>query len=464
MAPARFVVVTALTVAAAALAGGCGNGSGGQAAAGGAAVAPLASRTAAHGSAGAAIRLTTVRLVVPKGEGGAPFTTPRQLRVPRGWTAKVWARVADARMEVWTPGGDLLVSQPDLGQIAELVPGGAGTARSHTLLRRLTQPQGMAFAKVAGRWVLYVAESDRIDRYPWGPHGVNGARKVVAGRLPDTDPGGDDVHRTKDLVVARNGTIYFMIGSSSNASPEDLTMKPPRAVIMSVRPDGSRLRVVERGVRNGEGMALAPDGVVWTAVNNRDNITYPFHRAYGGHSDAFGLAIQAYVNGRPPDEVAPVVAGRNLGWPYCNPDQDESNPRGSLAKIPFVADAVTNPGGKHLNCARLPRLAVGLPAHSAPLGMSFLEGTAIPAPWSGGAIIAAHGSWDRTPPRSPAVLWLRWNSRGRTLEPAGTLVTGFQLANGSRWGRPADVVPGPGPALYVSDDTAGAIYRLVPAR
>ena len=173
--------------------------------------------------------------------------------------------------------------------------------------------------------------------------------------------------------------------------------------------------------------------------------------------------IQSYVNNHPPDEVVPVVAGRNVGWPYCNPDQDENHPRGSLANIPFVADALTNPGGTQLNCARLPRLNVGLPAHSAPLGMSFLERTAIPTPWSGGAVIAAHGSWNRDPPRSPAVLWLAWNSLRHTLEPAITLITGFQLANGSRWGRPVDIVPGPGDALYVSDDTAGAIYRVVPA-
>jgi glucose/arabinose dehydrogenase len=113
-----------------------------------------------------------------------------------------------------------------------------------------------------------------------------------------------------------------------------------------------------------------------------------------------------------------------------------------------------------MNCAAVTPVEVGLPAHSAPLGMSFLEGTAVPAPWSGGAVIAVHESWDRQPPRAPAVLWLAWNRAKDTLMPAITLVSGFQNAAGSRWGRPVDVVPGPSGALYVSDDMAGAIYRL----
>jgi glucose/arabinose dehydrogenase len=450
--------IAALTVAAATLASACSAGSGTPSAR-----TPGISVTGLAGSAAPAVTLATIPLVVPKSEDAAPFNKPRTLQVPPGWTARVWARVPGARMEAWTPSGDLLVSQPGQGKVEELIPDRSGTARTRALLRGLTEPQGMAFAKLSGHWVLYVAESDEIDRYPWGPQGIDGARTIVVGSLPDTDPSGDDVHRAKDVVVTSNGTIYFGVGSSSNANPDDLTMNPPRAVIMSVRPNGTHLTVMERGVRNGEGLALAPDGVVWTAVNNRDNIPYPVYRPYGGHSEAFGRVIQSYVNDHPPDEVVPVVAGRNLGWPYCDPDQDENPPAGSLANIPFVANALTNPGGKRLNCAKLPRLTVGLPAHSAPLGMSFLEGTGIAGPWSGGAVIAAHGSWNRVPPRSPAVLWLAWNSRQRRLEPPGTLIAGFQLADGSRWGRPVDVVPGPGAALYVSDDTAGAIYRLVPA-
>src|ERR1700733_9302059 len=423
------------------------------------AAVPATPATAAD-PAGAA--QSSVDLVVPPGEGGGAFSMPRRLEVPDRWTARVWARVPGARMEAWTPEGDLLVSEPGSGRVVKLTPRSGGTPVSRILLSGLTSPQGLAFARRGGRWVLYVGESDQIDRYPWGPGGISGTRTVIAARLPDLDPSGDDVHREKDVAVAPDGTVYFDVGSSSNASPGDRTATPPRGVIMAVSPGGKQLRVVEKGVRNGEGLAVAPDGSVWTAVNNRDNISYPFHSAYGGSGNAFGQVIQAYVNDHPPDEVVPVTPGRDLGWPYCNPDQDRNHPAGSLADVPFVPDAITHPGGRNLDCAALPAVQVGIPAHSAPLGMSFLEGSAVPAPWSGGAVVAVHGSWDRQPPRSPAVLWMAWDAAKQTLEPAVTLVAGFQNSDGSRWGRPADAVPGPDSALSVTDDPAGAVYRLAP--
>ena len=66
-------------------------------------------------------------------------------------------------------------------------------------------------------------------------------------------------------------------------------------------------------------------------------------------------------------------------------------------------------------------------------------------------------------PRAPAVMWLPWDAKQNTLTPAVTLISGFENSGGSFWGRPADAVPGPDGALYVSDDSAGAIYRLAPA-
>ena len=82
-----------------------------------------------------------------------------------------------------------------------------------------------------------------------------------------------------------------------------------------------------RGVRNGEGLALAPDGTVWTAINDRDEIPYPFHGEAEGQSEAFGQVIRDYVDNHPPDEVVPVSQGRDLGWPLCNPEQGKSTPR-----------------------------------------------------------------------------------------------------------------------------------------
>jgi hypothetical protein len=198
----------------------------------------------------------------------------------------------------------------------------------------------------------------------------------------------------------------------------------------------------------------------------RDDIAYPFHRAYAAATDAYGQVMPAYVANHPPDEVARLTPGRNLGWPFCDPDPDVDPGRPGTAEgygnMRFDADVQTNAGGRLLHCAKLPRIERGIPAHSAPLGFHFLEGSKLPSRWSNGAVLAAHGSWDRQPPRPPAVLWLPWDARTRTLGSAITLVGGFQNPNGSRWGRSVDAVPGPDGALYVSDDQTGAIYRIVP--
>jgi glucose/arabinose dehydrogenase len=440
-----------LAVLAAAVLAGCGSG-GGSTGAGTASGAPVAKLTGRE----------TVTLKVPAPMKGGELSSPHQLEVPKRWTASVWARVPGARMEAVTPEGNLLVSVPGEDKVVEL-SGEGTTTKEKVILAGLESPQGLAFAKRGGGWVLYVGESDQIDSYPW-TGGAVGKQTVIAPDLPDETPAGDDIHRQKDVVVAPDGTVYFDVGSSSNASPADRGYDPPRGVIDSVGPDGGKVTVVMTGVRNGEGLALAPDGTVWTAINNRDEIPYPFHGEAEGQSEAFGQVIRDYVDNHPPDEVAPVTQGRDLGWPLCNPEQGKSTPKGSLANVPLIPDSVTNPGGKALDCSKLEPIQVGLPAHSAPLGMSFLHGTKVPAPWSGGAVLAAHGSWDRQEPRPPAVLWLRWDAKRKTLLPAKTLVSGFQESNGERWGRPVDAVPGPEGALYVSDDTAGAVYKLVPPR
>jgi glucose/arabinose dehydrogenase len=414
-------------------------------------------------------RFTSVSLTIAPGNAGEPFNVTHTLTLPKGWGAEVWARVPGARFALWTPQHQLLVSAADSGELIELIPAAraAERPRQRVLLSGLTMPQGMAFDTRDGVPVLYLAQSNQIDRYRWRPDGLLGPKSVIVANLPDTGPANEDTHRLKSLAIGTDHTIYVSVGSVSNAKAPDPKQYPPRATILSFDPSGGDMRVIARGVRNGEGLAFAPDGSLWTAVNERDEVTYPYHRAFGDLPEAFGQLIRGYVNEHPPDEIARLTPpGRNLGWPFCNPDPDDTpgSPERGLhyGELGFVADALTNPGERVLDCKTLPALQRGLPAHSAPLGLTFLQGSAIDSPWSAGAVLAVHGSWDRTSPRAPALLWLGWESATHTLAEPITLLSGFQDPAGIRWGRPVDAVPGPEGALYVTDDLAGAVYRVGP--
>jgi glucose/arabinose dehydrogenase len=215
---------------------------------------------------------------------------------------------------------------------------------------------------------------------------------------------------------------------------------------MRVPPGGGPARPFATGVRNGTGLAIAPDGSVWTAVNGRDNVPYP------GPGPRRGQVVDDYVNDHPPEQIARVTPGRELGWPYCNSD-------GGPADMRFIADAQMNPDGRRMDCAGLLPVEQSMGAHAAPLGMVFTDGL-LPAPYTRGALIGVHGSWNREPPRAPEVAFYPW--RNGTLGNQQTLVGGFQAADGSRWGRPVAAVVGPDGAVYITDDHGNAVYRLAP--
>ncbi len=153
-----------------------------------------------------------------------------------------------------------------------LEPSGAGT-RLSVLLDGLDQPHGLAFSGTT----LYVAESDQIDAYDYADGAATNRRTVAAG-LPDArspELGGAYAHALKSVAVGPDGAVYFSIGSTGNISADDRTANPPRATIMRIPPGGGPAQPFATGVRNGTGLAIAPDGSVWTAVNNRDNVAEP---------------------------------------------------------------------------------------------------------------------------------------------------------------------------------------------
>jgi glucose/arabinose dehydrogenase len=401
----------------------------------------------ADAAAAAVAGRVRVTVAVPAGLRSAPFDRKRTLLVPRGWKVSVWARVDGARLIVRAPDGRLLVSRPEHGDIVELTPRTGHLPARRTLVSGLHSPHGMAFHGAT----LFVAETDRLDSFHYAKGRV-GARHGLA-RLP-----GGGGHSLKSVVVASNGTAYVSIGSSGNISAADRSARPQRATIVRWSPTDHKLHAFARGVRNGTGLALDPKGAVWTAVNNRDQIPYPYHRDWDGDGRSdYGRVMQSYVDDHPLEPVAKLRTGRDLGWPYCDPDPSvKPGVRGSklaYAKRPFVRDLDTNAGGSHLNCAKLPRIEQGLPAHSAPLGMQFMG-----LPGLGtGAVIGAHGSWNRQPPRAPAVWFFPW--RNGQLGNGRVLISGFQNADGSRWGRTVGVARAKG-VLYVTDDQAGAVYRI----
>ena len=388
-------------------------------------------------AAPASPKLVATSLKVPHDLAQSPLDQPNQALVPEGWTLSVWARVPKARMATWTPDGALLVSVPASGQIVKLTPKHGAAPQQSTLLEGLDQPHGMTFAGST----LYVAESDQIDTYDYA-NGAATNRRTIAAGLPDEkspELHGAYAHALKSVVVGPDGAVYFSIGSTGNISADDREANPPRASIMRIPPGGGRAEPFATGVRNGTGLAVAPDGSLWTAVNNRDNAPDP-----NGNVNA------QYVNEHPPESLAKLTPGRELGWPYCNPD-------GGPANLSFVRDMSTNPDGSFMECATLPKVEQSFGAHAAPLGLSFTTGV-LPPPYASGALVGVHGSWNRQPPRAPEVSFFPW--RDGNLGDQQTLVGGFQADDGSRWGRPVAAVVGPDGAVYITDDYAGAVYRL----
>ena len=431
------------------------------------AVAVLLAASACGGNAGPApsaatpTQLVSVSLKIPAGLDADPLNEPRQVLVPQGWTMSVYARVPSARLVAWAPDGTLLVSVPANGTVVRLTPDGQGTAKESVLLSGLNQPHGLTF--VGSK--LYVAQSDRVDAYTYASGAAKDPKPILTG-LPDAkspELGGAYAHALKSVAVGPDGAVYVSVGSTGNISANDLKANPPRASILRVPPGGGAAQPFAVGVRNGTGLAIAPDGAVWTAVNNRDNVEYPFDRPYGDASGSSkGKVIPDYVRDHPVEPLAKLTAGRNLGWPYCNPDPDtDPGVKGSkqnLSNVPFTGDVETNPDGKMLDCAKLPKIEQTLGGHSAPLGLSFIDG-GLPGDYAHGALVGVHGSWNAQPPRAPEVSFFPWANGD--LGKQQTLVGGFQATDGSRWGRPVAAVIGPDHAIYVSDDQAGAVYRLV---
>jgi glucose/arabinose dehydrogenase len=235
---------------------------------------------------------------------------------------------------------------------------------------------------------------------------------VVADRLPK-----ETHHGWKFIAFGPDGWLYVPVGAPCNVCEPD----PERyAAILRMRPDGSQLQTYARGVRNSVGFDWHPDThELWFTDNGRDML---------------GDDV-------PPDELnrAPRP-GLHFGYPYCH--------GGTVADPEY--------GKKHA-CSDFTPPAQALGAHVAALGMRFYTGTQFPPEYRGQIFIAEHGSWNRSEPSGYRVMLVKLDgNRAVSYTP---FVSGW-LQGRQAWGRPSDVLVLPDGSLLISDDYAGAIYRV----
>ncbi len=338
----------------------------------------------------------------------------QRYKVPEGFSLELYAAdLPRARFLRFTPAGDLLVSRPHSGDIQLLRRDADGDGKPdarETLIQGLQRPQGMDFS---GDW-LYIAESNRIGRVRFDSASgtVDGAIQPVVEGLTD-----DGNHWSKTIRIGPDNKLYLTQGSTCNVCTED---DPRRATMMRFELDGSKPETIATGLRNSVGFDWAPwSGAIYATENGRDLL---------------GDDI-------PPCELNRIETGRFYGWPY------------------FYGDNIPDPdmGDDPLAGQREPTApAHDFRAHNAPLGMTFLNGDKLPEQYQRSALVALHGSWNRSSPDGYKVVSLHWTADG--IEERDFL-TGFNQ-EGKISGRPVDVAQAPDGAIYISDDYAGAIYRV----
>ena len=298
-----------------------------------------------------------------------------------------------------------------------------GVAETRTVfLENLNSPFGMTLVGND----LYVADSDKLLRFPYQPGET--AIKAQGSKVVDLPGGPLNHHWTKNVVASKDGSkLYVSVGSNSNVGENGLEAEQGRAAIWEVDRASGQHRIFASGLRNPNGMAWEPQsGKLWTAVNERDEIG----------SDLV------------PDYITSVKDGGFYGWPFSYYGQ-HVDVRVKPQNPDLVAKAIA------------PDYAVG--PHTASLGLTFAEGSKLPAPFSNGAFIGQHGSWNRKPHSGYKVIFVPFEAGQPKGQPVDVL-TGFLDKDEKAMGRPVGVVIDQQGGLLVADDVGNKVWRVSAAK
>jgi glucose/arabinose dehydrogenase len=337
-------------------------------------------------------------------------------RAPAGFKVTLFAEgLTSARFLATAPNGDIFLSER-LGKKITLLRDskGAGVAdQRFTFADGLTNPSGIA----VHNGYVYITDQNAIWRTPY----VAGATR--AGTLERVTKAKDlrltQMHGTRNIAFAEDGTLVLEIGSRDNVSD----FRPGAEIFKVV--DGE-LQPYASGLRNPVGVAFQPGTTnLYAAVNERD-----------GLGDALA-----------PDYFTSVKPGGFYGYPWSYtgkiPDPDVGAERPDM-----VAKAITPD--------------VLFPAHSAPTGTVFYTGDNFPAEYKGDAFVSLHGSWNTSRPTGYKVVRIRFRD-GKPVGGYENFLTGFwdgRLSPFKVWGRPAGLTVAKDGSLMVADDTGNTVWKV----
>jgi glucose/arabinose dehydrogenase/mono/diheme cytochrome c family protein len=398
------------------------------------------------------------------------------LKLPAGFCATIFAdHIGHARHLVVSPSGVVYVNTwsgdyyppgdkaPEGGFIVALQDKtGGGKADTTERFGETTATGGAGGTGIAlYKGALYAEINDRIVRYPLAgsivPQGP--ATTVVTG-LP---LGGD--HPMHPFAITADGSMYVDVGTATNSCQlKNRTLKSPGAdPCTELETRGGTWRFdanktdqpftpadrYATGIRNGEGYAVDAGGkLVYVTQHGRDQL-------HANWPDFYKPQEEATL---PAEELLLLKQGGDYGWPECYYD-------------PFQRKLVLAPeyggdGGKKVGvCANKIGPVAVFPAHWGPNGAAFYDQKQFPAHYRNGVFIAFHGSWDRAPyPQAGYNVIFQPVAAGRSAGPCELFADGFAgpvETPEKAVHRPSGVAVGPEGSLYISDDIAGRIYKIV---
>ncbi len=357
----------------------------------------------------------------------------KRIKLPPGFKIELFAIVPDARHMAIAPSTNMLfvgtrktavwaVTDRNSDYVADEVKQFAPALKFHV-------PNGVCWTKDG---FLIVVEHNRVLNFPAAEFFYEGPDVAVIevapqGKLiPEEEESYN--HHARTCRVGPDGMLYITLGQPFNVPPREklaLFNKVGIGGIVRMNPfDGSKREVYATGIRNSVGIDISPkDGSVWFTDNQ---------------TDGMGDDIPAGELNRA------TKPGQFFGYPWK---------QGKTRITEFGYDKDPLP-------ANITDPQVYFDAHAADLGLTHYTGKQFPAKYQGGIFSAQHGSWNRTKPIGARVMFTSIKADG-TADKTEVFADGWlDSTTGTYRGRPVDVAVMKDGSLLVSDDFAGAIYRI----